>query len=818
LKLGHVVSKTRLYPIIIILVGSLALSVEMLNGDTERGLRYALFLVAAVLTSRLRIPAPLVKGRAVPLFSFVLFSALEFTLMETLFLGVLVTLFQCVFDGQERTDPAQILLKVVYIVLSIGPTYYTCRSHLFQAQNLDIAVAIALATTVFFIMTTVPMAFVAALSQRRSLLRIWYDSFFRSFPYYVAGAVLAGITSFAARRFGWQPALVIIPISYVAYRFYNLYSGRIEAENEAPSQEMASVHLRTIEALALAIEAKDQTTHDHLERVQVYALAVGKELGLSEAELEALRVASLLHDIGKLAVPEYIISKPGRLTREEFEKMKIHPAVGAEILERVQFPYPVAPIVRSHHERWNGSGYPDGLKGEEIPIGARILAAVDCLDALASDRQYRRALPLEEAINRVVAEANVSFDPRVVDVLERRFRELEKMVRTKDVERTKLSTDVRVERGEAPAAGFEAHKVTATGTTHNVNFLASIAAARREVQNLYELTQDLGNSLSLNETLSLLSSRLKTMIPYDALAIYVLRGEVLRPEYVTGEECLLFSVLEIPLGQGLSGWVAENRKPIINGNPAVETGYMNHSTGITSMRSALSVPLVGLNGPVNVLTLYRTECDAFAKDHLRILMSVAAKLALAVDNALKHETAESSAATDHVTGLPNARALFFHLDAEISRCCREKSPLVVLVCDLNGFKQVNDRFGHLEGDRILKTVAAKFKECCREYDYVARMGGDEFVLLMPGIGPDSLAPILQRLRAAAAEAGRDVCREDILSISIGQSLYPEDGSDAEQLVSEADRRMYGGKQQEKLKSAKRSGDDVDQHPAITQWR
>jgi diguanylate cyclase (GGDEF)-like protein len=199
-------------------------------------------------------------------------------------------------------------------------------------------------------------------------------------------------------------------------------------------------------------------------------------------------------------------------------------------------------------------------------------------------------------------------------------------------------------------------------------------------------------------------------------------------------------------------------------------------------------------------------------------MSVAAKLALAVDNALKHETAESSAATDHVTGLPNARALFFHLDAEISRCCREKSPLVVLVCDLNGFKQVNDRFGHLEGDRILKTVAAKFKECCREYDYVARMGGDEFVLLMPGIGPDSLAPILQRLRAAAAEAGRDVCREDILSISIGQSLYPEDGSDAEQLVSEADRRMYGGKQQEKLKSAKRSGDDVDQHPAITQWR
>ena len=167
------------------------------------------------------------------------------------------------------------------------------------------------------------------------------------------------------------------------------------------AQEMADLHLRTIEALALAIDAKDATTHDHLRRVQVYALEIGKELGMSERELEALRAAALLHDIGKLAVPEHIISKPGRLTPEEFEKMKIHPVVGAEILERVQFPYAVVPIVRSHHEKWNGNGYPHGLKGEEIPLGARILAAVDCLDALSADRQYRRALPLEQAMEQV---------------------------------------------------------------------------------------------------------------------------------------------------------------------------------------------------------------------------------------------------------------------------------------------------------------------------------------------------------------------------------------------------------------------------------
>src|SRR6201998_2892003 len=180
---------------------------------------------------------------------------------------------------------------------------------------------------------------------------------------------------------------------------------------------MASLHLRTIESLALAIEAKDHTTHDHLQRVRIYAMELAKDLGLSADETEALQAASVLHDIGKLAVPEHIISKPGKLTPEEFEKMKIHPIVGAEILEQVHFPYPVVPIVRAHHEKWDGSGYPFGLAGDAIPVGARILAAVDCLDALASDRQYRTAVPLDEAMRHVEMESGTSFAPAVAIVL-----------------------------------------------------------------------------------------------------------------------------------------------------------------------------------------------------------------------------------------------------------------------------------------------------------------------------------------------------------------------------------------------------------------
>jgi putative nucleotidyltransferase with HDIG domain len=230
-------------------------------------------------------------------------------------------------------------------------------------------------------------------------------------------------------------------------------------------------------------------------------MELANDLGLKYEEKEALRAAALLHDIGKLAVPEHIISKPGKLTPEEFEKMKIHPIVGAEILEQVQFPYPVVPIVRSHHEKWDGSGYPDGLKGEEIPIGARILSAVDCLDALASDRQYRRALPLDKAMDHVAAEAEKAFDPKVVEVLRRRYVELEKMATQQPLEgRAKLSTDVKVERGAAPATGF-AEGVSGAKTSLQPDFLSSIAAARLEARTLFELTHDLGNSLRLDETL-----------------------------------------------------------------------------------------------------------------------------------------------------------------------------------------------------------------------------------------------------------------------------------------------------------------------------
>jgi diguanylate cyclase (GGDEF)-like protein/putative nucleotidyltransferase with HDIG domain len=507
-----------------------------------------------------------------------------------------------------------------------------------------------------------------------------------------------------------------------------------------------------------------------------------------------LRAASILHDIGKLAVPEHIISKPGKLTPEEFEKMKIHPVVGAEILARVEFPYPVVPIVRAHHERWDGTGYPDGLHGEQIPIGARILAAADCLDALASDRQYRRALPIDEAMAVVVREAGKSYDPRVVECLRQNYRTWEKLAPTRSAQPAFQPKQAEGPGSQAPAAGFEQSK---RSDVPQPEFLSSIAAARQEFQMLYELTQDLGNSLNLHETLSVLDSRLRGLIPYDAIVIYVCKGDRLVPAYVNGENFRLFSSLEIPMGQGLTGWVAENGKPIVNGNPSVEPGYLNDPTRFSTLRSALAVPLQNAVGITGVLALYHASRDAFSRDHLRVLEAVKPKVSLSIENALKFQQASISATTDGLTGLPNARSLFLHLDGELARCKRSNTEATVLVCDLDGFKQVNDRFGHLEGNKVLKLVATGMQQNCREYDYVARMGGDEFVLVLPGLAACDLPGRLNDLEKVVVDAGVAVCGERLLAISAGAAFFPQDGADAENLLAEADRRMYLVKQSHK---------------------
>jgi diguanylate cyclase (GGDEF)-like protein/putative nucleotidyltransferase with HDIG domain len=783
----------RVFIAVVVLCGSSVLTFTVMHGTSRDPLKFVCYLVIALVASRMRVNLPGITGTMSVTFLFMLLGVLELSFSETMALGCAAVVVQCI--DRERPVPLRVAFNVCSTALAIAATFAVYRHPLFHRALANPSTLLFLAASVYFVSNTLPVAAVISLTERKSLRKIWSECYFWSFPYYLVGAGIAGLMSWLNSYSDWQTSLLILPVVYLIYRSYRLYLGKLE-DQKRHVEEIADLHMRTIEALAVAIEAKDQTTHDHLQRVRIYALEVAKKLTVSPEEMEALQAAALLHDIGKLAIPEHIISKPGRLTPEEFEKMKIHPLVGAEILERVQFPYPVVPIVRAHHEKWDGSGYPLGLRGKQIPIGARILAAVDFLDAMASDRQYRRAVPLSEAMAQLKEQSGKSFDPEVVKVLEQQYPELEQLVRERigSMGQTTLSTEVsevRTDRVIEPAAGFA---VSHPRPFPDRSFLSSIAAARQEAQTLFELSQDLGASLSLGETLSVFSVKLRRLIPYDSIAIYVRRGNELVPEYVNGDNFRLFASLRIPMGEGLSGWVAQNLKPIVNGNPSVEPGYLNDPSRYSTLTSALAVPLEGLQGVVGVVALYHAEEDFFTSDHLRIVLAVSSKMALAIENALKYEQAESSATTDYLTGLPNARSLFLQLDRELARCKRDATSLTVMVCDMDGFKQINDRFGHLEGNRVLRLFAHSLKQTSREYDYVARMGGDEFVVTAPGLTPEAAMRKAEQMRELVRQAGMEVCGEDILSLSVGKAVYPEDGLDAERLLAEADRRMYLQKQ------------------------
>jgi diguanylate cyclase (GGDEF)-like protein/putative nucleotidyltransferase with HDIG domain len=779
---------------LVIAAGSGSLVQAALHPNSKNIAEFICYLGVAVLASRLRVALPGITGTLSVNFLFILVAVAELSYAEAITLGAVSMLAQTLYPN--RPNAIQLTFNVCAGSLSTALAYVVYHSALANQLIVSRPLILCLAASTYFIINAGSIALVISVADGKPLHQILVDCYFWSFPYYLVGAGIAGAIGWFNQKFNWETSLLFVPAMYIIYRSYRLYLGKLEDEKRHV-EEIANLHLRTIEALALAIEAKDQTTHDHLQRVRIYAIEVGKELGIKGPDLEALHAAALLHDIGKLAVPEHIIAKPGKLTPEEFEKMKIHTVVGADILERVRFPYPVAPIVRAHHEKWDGSGYPFGLKGSEIPIGARILSAVDYLDALASDRQYRKAMPLDEVMKRLAAESGKSFDPKVVEVLTRRYRSLENLAKAQAAQggNGSLSAEIKVTRGPAPAAGFESAEVS-DAPGREATFLSSIAAARQEAQSLFELSQNLGASLSLGETLSVFSAKLKPVVPYDAVAIYILREGVLMPEYVNGDNYRLFSSLRIPLGDGLSGWVAQNKKAIVNGNPSVEPGYLNDPDKFSTLRSALAVPLEGVNGVIGVLALYRAERDAFTSDHLRLLLAVSGKMALAIENALKYEQAESSATTDYLTGLPNARSLFLQLDRELARCRRDTTSLTLMVCDMDGFKKINDRFGHLEGNRVLRLFAQALKDSCREYDYVARMGGDEFVVIAPGLGAEAAAKKIEQIRPLARQAGFDVCGEELLSLSVGMAVSPDDGTDAEQLLAQADRRMYVEKQKQ----------------------
>ena len=755
---------------------------------------FLLLLFVSSLTSVFKVKLPLARSGSTMSVSY----AVDFAALlllgpnETMMVATVSAYSQCTFRIKERNPLYKTMFSMGCLVITVkaaGAAYVMLGGTPGNPQLGSLAKPLVAAATTYFVVNTLTIATAIGLSTRQSVLKVWNENFLWSAPSYFVGAGAAAIASWMVVGLSaqWLATLAAAPL-YLTYRTYKVYLGRIEDE-QRHVREMADLHLATIEALALAIDAKDQTSQSHIRRVQLYAASVARAFGMSDNDVQGVKTAALLHDIGKLAVPEHILSKPGPLTPEEFQKIRAHPKVGADIVSSVPFPYPVAPLILSHHERWDGKGYPSGLKGEGIPLGARILSVVDYFDALMADRPYHRAMSSEAAANLLRQESGRALDPAVV----RTFIEL---LPSLQAEAQKLEQGIRKSHDEpdGPATGSPATGLAPEPTKKNV--FDDIALAHREIYALYEIAQAMGTSLGVADTMALIAAKLSNLVPFSCAALFLFDedDETLRCRFASGTDAELIQQIVVRSGEGLTGWVARNRRPLVNARPSadLEVAGLNVTT---SLQSALVCPLLSDDRFIGALTVYHTEPLFYRDDHRRLLDRVSEQAAAVIRNSMLFEQTRDDSLTDPLTGLPNTRFLFMHLTRELARADRLQSEVSLMVMDLDDFKEINDSHGHHVGDRALCEVARVLRAAIRPYDICVRYAGDEFIIVLSGCGAEEAEQKRQELQNGIAEVlfearpGRPLR----LGLSIGTAIFPHDGDSYETLLATADSRMYQDK-------------------------
>lgn len=590
---------------------------------------------------------------------------------------------------------------------------------------------------------------------------------------------------------------LIIMLVHLLYRFNEKRVSevtRAQTEKLKYTEEIADLHMNTIESLAIAIDAKDQTTHGHVRRTQIYATEMGKLLKVSEPEVRALVAGALLHDIGKLAVPEYILNKPGKLTEAEFAKMKIHPTVGGDILKRVNFPYPVEDIVRYHHEKWDGSGYPKGLRAEQIPLVARIISVVDFYDATRCDRPYRKGMKREDSLALLQKMSGTSFDPRVVQLFVQHVAEFDALIGKEDIREQVASENIDLVTGTRPDAGLASDVL---GSPDGASGFRSITQAQREVFALHEIAQTIGSSLNMHDTVTLISNKLRAIVPFDTCVIFIVddRSGKAVAMHVVGDHSDLFRMRRINVGEGITGWVVANARSMCNSSPELDlVGLPDEIT--RSYRGVLVSPLIREDGAFGAISLYSKGRTSYTSEHVRLLESVGQHAASALNNAITFEKTKESALTDPLTELPNARGFYMMLEQRLAECERlGRESLAVISMDVDNFKEINDQWGHPIGDRLLASVARVIRKELRQMDILSRYAGDEFVAIMPMASQVMAEGIADRIRKAVAEhqfsvrAGKTVS----VNVSIGIACFPVNGENTEELLTNAARNMQHDK-------------------------
>jgi diguanylate cyclase (GGDEF)-like protein/putative nucleotidyltransferase with HDIG domain len=591
--------------------------------------------------------------------------------------------------------------------------------------------------------------------------------------------------------------VLIIVLVHLLYRFNEKRLNEVsrgQADKVRYVEEIAALHMNTIESLAIAIDAKDQTTHGHVRRTQIYGTEMGKLLKVSDPELRALVAGALLHDIGKLAVPEYILNKPGKLTESEFAKMKIHPTVGGDILKRVNFPYPVEDIVRYHHEKWDGSGYPKGLRAEQIPLVARIISVVDFYDATRCDRPYRKGMKREDSLDLLQKMAGSSFDPKVVELFTKHVREFDELIDAHDIREQVASENIDLITKSRPDAGLAPDVLGAPDT--NLGF-RSITQAQREVFALHEIAQTIGSSLNMSDTVTLVSNKLRAIVPFDTCIIFMVdesSGKAIAM-HVVGDHAELFVNRHISIGDGITGWVIANARSMCNSSPELDLAGLPDEIA-RNYHGVLVSPLIREDGAFGAIALYSKSRTSYTTEHVRLLESVAQHAASALNNAITFERTKESALIDPLTELPNARGFYLMLEQRLAECQRlNREALSLISMDIDEFKKVNDQWGHAIGDRLLANVACVIRKELRQMDILSRYAGDEFVAIMPMASQAMSERIAERVRQAVATHKFAVMTGKTVEVTIstGVACFPANGETTEELLTTAAGNMQRDK-------------------------
>ena len=573
------------------------------------------------------------------------------------------------------------------------------------------------------------------------------------------------------------PWLCLIYITYrIIVHFTHNKPGAALKQNR--TQQLSEVYRATTEALASAIAAKDSHESDHVNRVCSICDLIARQMMLDENTVDGLRIASAVHNIGNLGVPEYILLKPGPLDSEEVERMQNHAVIGARILGNVDYPWNVTDMVRHHHEKFDGTGYPMHLAGEQIPIGARIISVAEVYDALISERCFREGWGHIEAVEYIQKLSGTHFDPNVVTaftVVEPEIAALNESSQSR-----KNNMDIAIGRVKVSAAA------------------EMIAQANRELVSVFDLAQTLSSTLEIDEVLMLLAHKTKRLVDSATCVVFLMdeaHPQELTARAVVGRYQDIFMGSRAKMGKGVTGKVASNMKPnLCNYDPNDLSfgmdGHISHG-----LKSCLSAPIISNGKVLGAINLYDCSAHAFSNDDLRMLTFVASRAALAIQNAGDFEAVRESAFRDPITGLYNSRYLNKCLESEFSRSTRRGEPLSVIGIDLDNFKVVNDTYGHSVGDTVLRDVAKIFCHELRDYDIVVRNGGDEFVVVLPTTPPSEASRIAERIQREIAQyAQRTMDSADkTFGASLGIASYPDDASDLETLLIKADAAMYRDK-------------------------